>query len=71
MLAAHLLSLPFPSKSLFSPTLVSGLHIVRVLFHLFDDVFLLDTPFETTERTLDRFTVLYSDLGHSIAPPFN
>jgi hypothetical protein len=70
LLSAHLFPLALPRQSLLGATLVAGLHVVGMFLDLFDDIFLLYSSFETTQSTLDRFTVLDLDLGHSFAPPF-
>ena len=58
---AGLLPVPFAGKSCFHTLLFAWFQVEGVALDLFDDVFLLHLPLETTERILKSLTFLESN----------
>jgi hypothetical protein len=57
-------------EGFFGPTSFPGLHIVTVLLDFLNDVFRLYLTFESSERILQRLTLLNDNLCHAYSPPF-
>ena len=57
----HLLAAPLSGQCLLRTTLVTRLQIEGVFLNVLDDVLLLHLAFESTQGTLDRFTILNSN----------
>ncbi len=61
---------PFTRESFFGTSLLTGLHVVAVLFYLFDNVFRLNFSLKTPECILQRLTLLNDNFCHAYSPPF-
>jgi hypothetical protein len=57
-------------EGFFGPTSFPGFHIVAVLLDFLDDVFRLHLTFKSSERILQRLTLLNDNLCHAYSPPF-
>ena len=66
---AGLLAIPFPRQRFFHATLLTGLQIVGVTLHFFDDVLLLYLPLKPAQRIFERLAFLYANLCQKIPPP--
>ena len=66
---AHFFTQPFARQRLFYALFLTRLQIERVLFDVFDDVFLLHLPFETPQRALKGFPFVQYDFRHQIHLP--
>ena len=70
LLTPLLLPETFTREGFLCATLFTGLHIVTVLFDLFNDVFRLHLSLEAPESIFQRFTLLNYDFCHAYSPPF-
>src|SRR5258708_38453488 len=68
--APELLAIPLTGERLLGPSLVAGFQIEGVLLDIFDDVFLLNLPFEPTESALDGLALLDLYFIHASNTPF-
>ncbi len=69
LLFSSLLAIPLASQSCLDATLLTGLQVVGVTLHLFDDVLLLYLPFEPAQRIFERLAFLNANLCPKIPPP--
>jgi hypothetical protein len=69
LFAALLLTQPLSRQRLFHTSLFSWLHVKAVPFDFLNDVFLLHFALETTQRILQRFTLLYRDFCQKVFTP--
>jgi hypothetical protein len=68
-LAPKLLTIAFSRERLLRSTLVTRFQIEGMLLDVFDDVFLLNLPLETSECALDRLALLDFHFRHALTPP--
>ena len=69
LLTTLLLAETLTRKSFLGATSLPRLHVVAVLFDLFDDVFRLHFALETPESILQRFALLNDNFCHAYSPP--
>ena len=62
LLFTSLLAIPLARQSCLDATLLTGLQIVGVTLHLFDNVLLLYLPLEPAQRIFERLAFLYANL---------
>src|ERR1700758_5788415 len=69
LLTTLLLAETLTRESFLGATLLPRLHVVAVLFDLFDDVFRLHLPLEAAESIFQRFALLNDNFCHAYSPP--
>ena len=69
LLFTSLLAIPLARQSCLDATLLTGLQIVGVTLHLFDNVLLLYLPLEPAQRIFERLAFLNANLCQKIPPP--
>src|ERR1039458_9239653 len=69
LLFTSLLAIPLARQSCLDAALFTGLQVVGVTFHLFDDVLLLYLPLKPAQRIFERLAFLYANLCQKIPPP--
>ena len=69
LLFTSLLAIPLARQSCLDATLLTGLQVIGVTLHLFDDVLLLYLPLEPAQRIFERFAFLNTNLCQKIPPP--
>ena len=69
LLTTLLLAETLTRECFLGATLLPRLHVVAVLFDLFDDVFRLHLSLEAAESILQRFALLNDNFCHAYSPP--
>ena len=69
LLFTSLFAIPLARQSCLDATLLTGLQVIGVTFHLFDDVLLLYLPLKPAQRIFERFAFLNTNLCQKIPPP--
>ena len=64
-----LLAIAFTGQRLLHPLLFTRFEVIRMAFHFFDNVFLLNLPLEAAQRVFQGLAFLKSNLSQKDTPP--